>query len=148
MDMPRVSEFASALWPEGSRAGREFCETMEEYFAALGDLGVRLVRMIVASLGVADVERIVPKEPALARLNHYPSCPDPSLTTGLNAHHDANLITILHQGRVGGLQVLKQGRWVAVRPHPNAFAINAGNMLQVTASLSLSYISTHHMKES
>ncbi len=44
---------------------------------------------------------------------------------------DPNYFTILHQGHVGGLQVLKDDAWVAVRPHPEAFAINVGDMLQV-----------------
>lgn len=73
----------------------------------------------------------VPKEPALMRLNHYPPCPDPSQAVGLLPHTDANLFTILHQGDVAGLQVLNDDRWVAVRPHPHAFAINVGDMLQV-----------------
>jgi isopenicillin N synthase-like dioxygenase len=111
-------------------------ETMEEYFGAVRELGVRVFRLILSSLGVecseAQSGRFSPKEPALIRLNHYPPCPDPSLTTGLIPHHDANLITVLHQGDVGGLQVMREGRWYAVRPHPEAFAINAGNMLQVS----------------
>lgn len=108
---------------------------MEEYFGAVRELGFRLFRLILSSLGVdypvTKSERFLPKEPALIRLNHYPPCPEPSLTTGLIPHHDANLITILHQGDVGGLQVMKDDRWYAVRPHPGAFAINGGNMLQV-----------------
>lgn len=137
MDIPRVAGFAATLWPQEDDPMRtEFCETMGEYFDAVRELGVRLFRLIVASLGVRDVEveKFLPKEPAPIRLNHYPPCPDPSRTTGLGPHHDANLITILHQGDVGGLQVLKDGRWVAVRPLPNSFAVNAGNMLQVISN--------------
>lgn len=133
VDDLRVAGIAATLWPEDDHARSEFCATVEEYFGAMRELGRRLFRIIVESMGVrdAEAERLVPKDPAVLRLNHYPPCPDPSVTTGLNPHHDANLITILHQGGVGGLQVLKDGRWIAVRPHPNAFAINAGNMLQV-----------------
>jgi len=32
---------------------------------------------------------------------------------------------------VARLQVLNDDRWVAVRPHPQAFAINVGDMLKV-----------------
>jgi len=136
VDTPHIAGFASTLWPKGDPTGTAFCDTMEEYFQALRELGVRLSRMVVESLGVGEAEsaRFVPKEPALVRLNHYPPCPDPGLTTGLVPHHDANLLTLLHQGDVGGLQVLKEGRWVAVRPHSGAFAVNAGNMLQVISN--------------
>lgn len=41
----------------------------------------------------------------LMTLNHYPPCPDPSLTLGLPQHSDVNLITLLLQGDVNRLQV-------------------------------------------
>lgn len=144
VDIPHVAGFASTLWPKDDPTGTAFCDTMEEYFQALRELGVRLFRMVVESLGVGEAEsaKFVPKEPALIRLNHYPPCPDPGSTTGLVPHHDANLLTLLYQGDVGGLQVLKEGRWVAVRPHSEAFAVNAGNMLQVCQSLFLHVYNT------
>jgi hypothetical protein len=33
--------------------------------------------------------------------------------------------------QVPGLQVLKEGRWIAVNPRPNAFVINIADQLQV-----------------
>ncbi|PRQ25887.1 putative aminocyclopropanecarboxylate oxidase [Rosa chinensis] len=35
---------------------------------------------------------------------------------------------------VHGLQVLKDGQWLAVEPVPNAFVVNIGHMLQVHLS--------------
>lgn len=64
-------------------------------------------------------------------INHYPRCPDPSLTLGLPKHCDPNLITLVLQGEVHGLQVFKDGQWLAVEPLPNAFVVNIGYMLQV-----------------
>ena len=106
---------------------------MEDYFGALRDLGLKMARIILNSLGIYPhkYDGFVPKEPALMRFNHYPPCPDPSQAVGLVSHSDGNLFTILHQGGVAGLQVLNDDRWVAVRPHPQAFAINVGDMLQV-----------------
>ena len=63
-------------------------------------------------------------------VNYYPPCPDPSLTLGLPKHGDFNLITILLQ-EMDGLQVLKDGQWLAVEPLPNAFVVNIGHALQV-----------------
>jgi hypothetical protein len=64
----------------------------------------------------------------LMATNHYPPCPDPSLTLGLPK---LNLITLLLQGEVHGLQVFKDGQWLAVEPLPNAFVVNIGHMLRV-----------------
>ncbi|CAD6342260.1 unnamed protein product [Miscanthus lutarioriparius] len=50
-----------------------------------------------------------------ARLTYYPPCPRPDLVHGLKPHTDNSVITTLLLDRdVGGLQVLKDGRWVDV----------------------------------
>ncbi|XWS76270.1 hypothetical protein CRYUN_Cryun01aG0160900 [Craigia yunnanensis] len=67
-------------------------------------------------------------------VNHYPPCPDPSLTLGIPKHCDPNLLTILNQGDVCGLQVFKDEEWIAVEPLPNAFVINIGYQLQVISN--------------
>lgn len=65
-------------------------------------------------------------------INYYPACPEPDLTYGLPAHTDPNALTILLQDlQVSGLNVLKDGKWLAVKPQPDAFVINIGDQLQV-----------------
>lgn len=64
-------------------------------------------------------------------VNHYPPCPDPSLALGLSKHCDPNLITILLQDDVCGLQIFKDNEWIGVDPVPNAFVVNIGYQLQV-----------------
>lgn len=66
----------------------------------------------------------------LMYINHYPPCPDPSLTLGLPKHSDPNLITLLLQGKVSGLQILRDGQWLGVEPNTNAFVVNVGHTLQ------------------
>ncbi|KAK8982329.1 hypothetical protein V6N11_037500 [Hibiscus sabdariffa] len=70
----------------------------------------------------------------LLSANHYPPCPDPSLTLGMSKHYDAQLLTILHQGDVNGLQVFKDGEWTSVDPLRNALVINVGNTLQIISN--------------
>ncbi|XP_020231525.1 protein DOWNY MILDEW RESISTANCE 6-like [Cajanus cajan] len=70
----------------------------------------------------------------LLNVNHYPPCPEPSLTLGVIKHSDPNLITILLQDHVCGLQVFKDGKWIAVEPIPNAFVVNIGHQLRVQFS--------------
>jgi len=53
------------------------------------------------------------------------------LTLGLPVHTDFNALTIVLQSQVSGLQVIKDGKWIAVPVIPNAFVINLGDQIQV-----------------
>ncbi len=64
-------------------------------------------------------------------MNYYPPCPQPELTYGLPGHTDPNLITFLLQDDVPGLQVLRNGKWIAVNPIRNTFIVNIGDQMQV-----------------
>ncbi|KAL0687897.1 hypothetical protein Bca4012_087574 [Brassica carinata] len=65
------------------------------------------------------------------RMNRYPPCPKPSEVYGLMPHTDSDFLTILYQDQVGGLQLIKDNRWVAVKPNPRALIINIGDLFQV-----------------
>ena len=72
-------------------------------------------------------------------VNNYPPCPDPSLTLGITKHSDPQLITILLQGEVSGLQVLKDGKWIGVEPISNGLVVNIGYQLRVLNYLNSIY---------
>lgn len=76
----------------------------------------------------------------LMAINHYPPCPDPSLTLGLPKHSEVNLITFRLQRESHGLQVLKDGQWLAIEPLPNAFVVNVCHMLHVCPFFFFFYI--------
>lgn len=63
--------------------------------------------------------------------NYYPASPDRGLSLGLPKHSDPNLLTLLLQDDIYGLQVYKDGQWHGVKPLPNAFVVNIGHQLQV-----------------
>ncbi|XP_013736650.1 protein SRG1-like isoform X1 [Brassica napus] len=66
------------------------------------------------------------------RMNYYPPCPEPDQVYGLTPHSDATGLTILLQvNEVEGLQIKKNGKWVSVKPLPNAFVVNIGDMLEM-----------------
>lgn len=112
-------------------------EVVGAYAIEAKKLGSIILELIAEGLGLeSDYFRNQLSESLLLSINHYPPCPDPSLTLGLPKHNDPNLITILLQGNVSGLQVFKNGEWIGVEPHPNAFVINIGYTLQVTCILS------------
>ncbi|KAL6652364.1 hypothetical protein ACP70R_011289 [Stipagrostis hirtigluma subsp. patula] len=64
------------------------------------------------------------------RLNRYPACPFAADTFGLVPHMDSDFLTVLCQDHVGGLQLMKGSRWVAVKPHPDALIVNIGDLFQ------------------
>ncbi|KAL2653661.1 hypothetical protein R1flu_021789 [Riccia fluitans] len=128
-----ASIVAKEYWPQ-SPAG--FRNTLEEYVAKQQALAVRLLKLISESLGLETnflVEACGDPKVVVA-INHYPPCPDPSLTMGIKAHSDPNTITMLMQDEVGGLQVFKDDGWIDVRPLPNAFVVNVGDQLQILSN--------------
>jgi isopenicillin N synthase-like dioxygenase len=70
----------------------------------------------------------------LISVNHHIPCPDPSLTLGMPEHSDPNLISMIQQGDVCGLQAFKDGQWIGVKPIPGAFVVIPGLQLRVISN--------------
>ncbi|CAN4082136.1 unnamed protein product [Withania somnifera] len=71
----------------------------------------------------------------IIRMNYYPPCPEPDRTIGLSPHSDADVLTILLQlNETEGLQVRKDGVWIPVKPLPNAFIVNIGDMMEILSN--------------
>jgi isopenicillin N synthase-like dioxygenase len=117
-------------------------EVIGSYSAGVRKLSLWILDLIGEGLGLeSGYFRDELSQVQFISVNHYPPCPDPSLTLGLPKHCDPNLITLVLQGKVQGLQVLKDGQWLAVEPLPNAFVVNIGYMLQVHPIFSYSFCS-------
>ncbi|KAG4139817.1 hypothetical protein ERO13_D07G218050v2 [Gossypium hirsutum] len=98
-------------------------------------LGLRILELVSEGLGLESGYFGDKLSEALHLfVNHYPPCPDPSLTLGITKHCDPNLLTILHQGDVHGLQIFNNEEWIGVEPLPNAFVVNIGNQLQIISN--------------
>lgn len=110
-----------------------FREDVAEYCRNARRLALRLLEAISESLGLEKdyIDKALGKHGQHMAINYYPPCPQPDLTYGLPVHADPNVITILLQDDVPGLQVLKNGKWVAVNPIPYTFIINIGDQIQV-----------------
>ncbi|KAJ7551227.1 hypothetical protein O6H91_06G005600 [Diphasiastrum complanatum] len=118
------------LWPAKPSTFREV--TME-YSKETGALAKRLCCAISESLGVESecLYEVIGKHQQIIMPTYYPPCPNPELTIGLCAHTDLGGITILLQDQVGGLEVFNEGRWVGVKPLPDAFVVNLADQTQV-----------------
>ena len=106
---------------------------MAEYCTSIRGLVLKLLEAISESLGMKrdHIDKTLSKHGQHMSLNYYPPCPEPELTYGLPGHTDLSLITILLQDEVPGLQVLRNGKWIAVNPIPNTFIANIGDQIQV-----------------
>ena len=107
---------------------------MSNYCREVRELGLRIQELMAESLGLDKdhIKNALGEQGQHMAVNYYPPCPEPELTYGLPGHTDPNALTILLQDlQVSGLQVLKDGKWMAVKPHPNAFVVNIGDQLQV-----------------
>ncbi|XP_031260387.1 protein DMR6-LIKE OXYGENASE 1-like [Pistacia vera] len=128
-------EDLSHLLPENPP---QYREVFGEYAKEIGALMNRLLSLISQSLGLEKecLQKRLGENPSLKlQANYYPPCPEPELTLGLGSHTDVDALTILCQSEgVSGLQVIKNGKWVAVDPVPNAFVINLGDQIQVLSN--------------
>ncbi|XP_031105986.1 probable 2-oxoglutarate-dependent dioxygenase AOP1 [Ipomoea triloba] len=123
-----TQHFTNIMWPQGNP---NFCNTVQSYSEKLCGLDDMVRRMILESLGVEKyMDEHMNSTNYLLRVMKYkgPECDDTKL--GLNAHTDKNIVTILYQNEVNGLEVLtKDGQWINVCPSPNSFIVMIGDSL-------------------
>ncbi|CAL9104700.1 unnamed protein product [Musa textilis] len=119
-------------WPQFPHG---FREALVEYAQATEELAFKLLELISLTLSLPPKRLHVffKDQTSFIRLNHYPPCSSPHLALGVGRHKDAGALTILAQDDVGGLDVRRRsdGEWVRVKPIPNSFIINVGDIAQV-----------------
>ncbi|CAI9286813.1 unnamed protein product [Lactuca saligna] len=131
-DDEQTAEYSNQ-WPDHPP---ELREASEEYVKEIEKLSYKLLELISMSLNL-PANRFEPffskDQTSFVRLNHYPPCPAPDLALGVGRHKDAGALTILAQDDVGGLEVKRKtdGEWIFVKPTPNSFIINVGDIIQV-----------------
>lgn len=65
------------------------------------------------------------------RMNYYPPCPQTDLVIGLTPHSDSFGLTLLQVNEIKGLQIRKDEVWIPLKPLPNAFVTNVGDILKL-----------------
>ncbi|KAI3817052.1 hypothetical protein L1987_10839 [Smallanthus sonchifolius] len=108
-------------------------KVMQEYASAMQELAKSIARVLVANMGAQRGvwEDRCNASTCFMRLNRYPPCPVSPELFGLVPHTDSDFLTILHQDEhVGGLQLMKDSKWVAVKPNPDALVVNIGDLFQ------------------
>ncbi|PUZ61962.1 hypothetical protein GQ55_4G320300 [Panicum hallii var. hallii] len=91
---------------------------LHEYALGSERVARRVLGAMARALGLGEgffLGRVGDKVASYARFTFYPPCPRPDLVHGLKPHTDNSVVTVLLlDPDVGGLQVLKDGRWVDV----------------------------------
>lgn len=126
-------------WPSASLVDPSiFQEPLLDYRSQLIALSHRLMEILAIGLPFNSDPNLFADfsiDPlAVVRLLHYPPQPDLNdpRQVGAGAHTDFGAITLLMQDSQGGLQVLHgaTGTWIDVKPNPDAYVVNIGDMLQ------------------
>ncbi|EEF33888.1 Naringenin,2-oxoglutarate 3-dioxygenase, putative [Ricinus communis] len=117
--------------------GQPLLETLDTYSWEVKNLAKIILAQMAKTLEMEakEMTEIFEDGHQSIRINYYPPCPQPEKVIGLTPHSDATGLTILLQlNEVEGLQINKNGKWVTVKPIPNAFIINIGDILEIISN--------------
>ncbi|KAL2331578.1 hypothetical protein Fmac_019159 [Flemingia macrophylla] len=118
--------------------------TVEAFASVVAPLAESLVQILAHKVNIkfSYFQENCSAKTSFLRLNRYPPCPFSSRVFGLLPHTDSCLLTIVHQDHVGGLQLMKDGNWIDVKPNPHALVVNVGDLFQALSNGT--YISAKH----
>jgi len=105
-----------------------------EFGEAVKNLGHTFMELISEGMGIkkTHLKEMDCAEEVFLLSHYYPPCPEPELAVGINKHADNDILTILLQDEIGGLQVLHNDLWYDVPHIPGALVINTGDLLQAS----------------
>ncbi|KAJ7297842.1 hypothetical protein O6H91_Y034400 [Diphasiastrum complanatum] len=128
-----VREYASKIWPHDHDT---FSCACEEYGSCFRQLAEQIMNILINVLEVdpGHFEELRKRPLVALHPNHYPICPEPDKTLGLGPHTDPGFFTLLLlDENVGGLQIEKDGKWIAIRPLKDAITYITGDCIEVTS---------------
>ncbi|XVE63689.1 hypothetical protein DITRI_Ditri07aG0040100 [Diplodiscus trichospermus] len=118
------------LWPEGNTS---FSKALLSFSEPAARLEKTIRTMILESFGLEKyVDELMESTNYLLRVVKYewPQTGEPTL--GTPAHIDQNMVTLLYQNEVNGLEIqTKDGEWINVKLSLNTFMVMAGETLRV-----------------
>ncbi|XP_047332030.1 probable 2-oxoglutarate-dependent dioxygenase AOP1 [Impatiens glandulifera] len=128
-----VDEFTRVMWPEGNTT---FCKAIHLFSKRVSELDEMVRRMSLESIGVEKyLEEHMTSTNYLLRVQKYNIVPaesnEPEPHLGIRSHTDKNVMTILYQNEVDGLEVMtKDGEWIDVHYRsPDSFIVLVGDSL-------------------
>ncbi|CAI9095445.1 OLC1v1031399C1 [Oldenlandia corymbosa var. corymbosa] len=120
------------FWPTNPAS---FRSSLEEYSRELHKVCSSLCELMATNLGVDEFSGMYKELIQSIRLNYYPPCSQPDKVIGLSPHSDINLLTLLVQSdEVEGLQIRKNGKWIPIKPIPEAIVVNVGDTMEIMSN--------------
>ncbi|MFS7980742.1 putative oxoglutarate/iron-dependent dioxygenase, non-hem dioxygenase domain-containing protein [Helianthus anomalus] len=126
-----VDNFTDLMWPQDNP---KFRESIKTYSKKLRELDEIVKKMVFESLGLEKyVGEQMKSTSYLLKVMKY-RAPEPNESDiGLHTHTDTNIMTILHQDEIGGLEIqMKNEEWLRVTASPNSFIVVAGETFNVS----------------
>ncbi|GJN05476.1 hypothetical protein PR202_ga23102 [Eleusine coracana subsp. coracana] len=115
-----------------------FRSSVDRYSAEAAKVVSCLLRFMAAEMGLEEPERLLEVFEGLPqnmRATYYPPCVEAGKVIGLSPHSDAcGMTLLLHVNDVQGLQISKDGKWVAVEPMEGALVVNIGDVLEILSN--------------
>jgi len=126
------------VWPSSQLLPVDaFQEPVEEYFAAVHALTIKMLEMVARTLpyGPHIFDKFVANDPTtpLRLLRYPPAQKTESRQLGASAHTDFGALTLLLQDGTSGLQVLDSAtdNWIPIAPDRGGYVVNLGDMLSL-----------------
>ncbi|KAK8556909.1 hypothetical protein V6N13_064896 [Hibiscus sabdariffa] len=134
---------AKTYWPQGNIS---FSKTLISFTELSSRLEKTIKRMILEIFGVGNyADELIDNTNYMLKLMKYTPPPTGEPTDMVFPHCDKNMVTLLYQNEVEGLQIqTKDGKWMDVIPPPNSFIVMVGESLWawLNGTLSPTY---HHV---
>ncbi|XP_020571682.1 probable 2-oxoglutarate-dependent dioxygenase AOP1 [Phalaenopsis equestris] len=129
-----AEDFTQLMWPEGNNS---FRKTVMEFARTLHELVEIVQRMMVESLGVEKhYDSLVSSITYGVRMSEYGIPLNQETKISLDAHKDPNLITVVCQSEIDGLEVENfDGDWVRVDASPNSVTVLVGLSFQAWSNM-------------
>ncbi|XP_037495446.1 probable 2-oxoglutarate-dependent dioxygenase AOP1 isoform X3 [Jatropha curcas] len=120
--------FTNLLYPRGTI---ELSKILHSFSEKVLELDQMIRRMIVESFGVGKyLDDHMNSTYYILRLTKYKAPETTEKVTGLKAHTDKNIISILYQNQVEGLEIqTRNGYWIPIKFSPHSFLILIGESL-------------------
>ncbi|PKI46300.1 hypothetical protein CRG98_033309 [Punica granatum] len=106
-------------------------KTVQSYSDNLSTLYRIVRRMILESLSLEKyIEEHLSTTYYLLQVMKYKEPQTPVKKLGVHEHTDRNMMTILHQNQIDGLEIQrKDGEWISLRPSQESFIVVIGDSL-------------------
>ncbi|KAL4386243.1 hypothetical protein GQ457_09G007680 [Hibiscus cannabinus] len=123
-----VEALTSIFWPQGNSS---FSKNIQSFSVQLSELDQIVRRMVLESFGLEKyMDEHMGSSNYLLRVMKYKGPETTETKLGLSNHTDKNIVTILYQNEVDGLEVqTKEGEWVNLKPSKQSFVVMIGESL-------------------